>query len=138
MFAYKMLQLDYVDYAMLRQSVGWTNFSQIQEERALARSLCMIVALDEGNKIGMARLTGDEMYMLLADVVVRPEYQGSGIGKEMVRQLLNWVQRQIPPGGKCSVQLTSEPGKELFYEKLGFCRLPAGTCGAGMWQIFRG
>lgn len=91
---------------------------------------------DEAN-IPMGRLIGDGIYYLIADVVVRPEYQGQGIGSKIIDMLLSYVEEHTPSGGRASVQLIAEKGKEAFYEIKGFKLIPHEFCGSGMRKIVR-
>jgi predicted N-acetyltransferase YhbS len=50
---------------------------------------------------------------------VLPEYQGKGIGRSMIETLCSHV-------GHCNVILYAAPGKEAFYQKLGFCSMKTG------------
>ena len=59
------------------------------------------------------------MYFLIVDVVVRPEYQGKGIGSQIMDRLIGYVDSQTPVGGRSSVQLIAEKGKEEFYIQCG-------------------
>ncbi|MPN38554.1 hypothetical protein SDC9_186078 [bioreactor metagenome] len=52
-------------------------------------------------------------------MAVIPEYQGKGIGKIIVDTIL----KTIP---QCNVILYAAPGKDAFYEKLGFRRMKTG------------
>lgn len=130
--------LEYKEYRYLRESVGWCNFSEEQSRAVLKNSLYTILALDGVDAVGMGRLIGDGMYFLIADVVVSPEYQGKKTGTEIIRRLLGYVESHTPSGSRSSVQLISEKGKEPFYEKLGFKRLPHEFCGCGMRRIIHG
>lgn len=129
--------LRYADYCKLRKSVGWPLFSEEQTRRALANSLYAVTAADGGEAVGMGRLAGDGMYYLLADVVVCPAFQKKGIGSRVVERLTAYVERHTPPGGRSSIQLIAEPGKEGFYERLGFRSIPHEHCGAGMRKVVR-
>lgn len=51
--------------------------------------------------------------------------------------LLNYVDRNTPSGGRSSVQLIAEKGKESFYIKKGFKMIPHEFCGSGMRKIIR-
>ena len=53
----------------------------------------------------------------ICDVAVLPDYQGSGIGREIVNRLV------AASRGHKKIILYSVPGKEGFYRKLGFMRL---------------
>ena len=83
----------------------------------------------------MGRLIGDGLYFLTADVVVHPAYQNNGIGTEILKNMINRIYEITPDGGRSSVQLISEKGREPFYEKLGFKRIPNDSCGSGMRKV---
>lgn len=88
--------------------------SAAEIKRAFANSyLCCFVWVD-GQLVGAARATSDGVfYATVLDVAVDPGFQGAGIGRKMMHELL----RQLPVQ---KVYLTTVPGKEGFYEKLGF------------------
>lgn len=132
---YKENSLQYSDYFNLRQSVGWNNLSQEQTIHALKNSLYDIIAVDHDRVIGMGRLLGDGLYYIIVDVVVIPEYQGKGIGSELIKRILDYADNQTPTGSRASIQLISEKGKESFYEKMGFKKIPHEYCGSGMRKI---
>lgn len=58
------------------------------------------------------------MYDLIVEVVVKPEFQNRGIGSKMMDMLLAYVEDRTPIGGRSSVQLVAEKGKENFYNKM--------------------
>ena len=107
------------DYIALRESVGWNNFAEEQVLKSIQNSIFDIVAAEHGQTVAMGRLIGDGMYYLIADIIVRPEYQGKGIGSGIVDRLLAYVEANIPTGGRASVQLIAEKGKDDFYTKKG-------------------
>ncbi len=127
--------LVYEDYYSLRQSVGWKNFSETQAKKALAASPYTITVVENGQTIAMGRLIGDGLYYIIADVVVHPIYQRRGIGSRIIDMLTQYVQRQLPAGGRASIQLIAEKGKEAFYEKKGFRIIPHEFCGSAMRKI---
>jgi ribosomal protein S18 acetylase RimI-like enzyme len=53
----------------------------------------------------------------IADVAVHPEYQGLGLGKEIIKKLV-----ALSAGHK-KIILYANPGKEGFYSKLGFHKM---------------
>ena len=129
--------LCYEDYCRLRESVGWTNFSKEQTQAALSNSLYTVAVFENSQAVGMGRLIGDGMYLVIADIVVNPVYQGKGIGSKIVSMLIEYTTKELPDGGRTSIQLISEKGKEPFYEKLGFKRIPNDFCGSGMKMVIR-
>lgn len=134
---YKENTLSYEDYCILRQSVGWTNFSKTQTEKSLERSLYTVVADNDGQAVGMGRLIGDGMYYMIIDIVVLPTYQKMGIGSTILNIIVDYVNRETPVGGRSSIQLIAEKGKEKFYEKRGFKVIPHEFCGSGMRRVIR-
>lgn len=129
--------LCYEDYCRLRESVGWTNFSKEQTQAALSNSLYTVAVFENSQAVGMGRLIGDGMYLVIADIVVNPVYQRKGIGSKIVSMLIEYTTKELPDGGRTSIQLISEKGKEPFYEKLGFKRIPNDFCGSGMKMVIR-
>ena len=134
---YRENTLSYDDYYRLRESVAWLNFSREQTEKALNNSLYTVVAEDDGKVVGMGRMTGDGLYYLIVDIVVQPDHQKKGIGSTIIDMMIDYVDRETPIGGRSSVQLTAEKGKETFYEKKGFKLIPHDLCGSGMRKIIR-
>ena len=134
---YRENTLSYDDYCRLRESVAWLNFSREQTEKALNNSLYTVIAEDDGKVVGMGRMTGDGLYYLIVDIVVQPDHQKKGIGSAIIDMMIDYVDRETPIGGRSSVQLTAEKGKETFYEKKGFKLIPHEHCGSGMRKITR-
>lgn len=127
--------LTYEDYQRLRASAGWKNFAKSQAERALAGSRYTVTAVCQGQTVAMGRVIGDGMYHIIADVIVRPDFQRRQIGTTILTMLLAYIDEQTPAGGRSSVQLIAEPGKEAFYERFGFRRIPHEFCGSGMRKV---
>lgn len=134
---YKENVLCYEDYLMLRESVDWINFSHKQIKKAINNNLYTVIAVDNNQTVGMGRLIGDGIYYIIADVVVHPSYQNNGIGSNITNMLIEYVNKQTPLGGRSSIFLITEKGKETFYEKLGFKLIPHDYCGSGMRKVIR-
>lgn len=130
-------RLTYEEYTALRTSVGWNNFDENQTRACVNGGLYSIVARENGETVAMGRLVGDGMYFLIVDVVVRTEYQQKGIGSHIINCLLAYVENHTPEGGRSSVQLIAEKGKEEFYVKMGFKLIPHDFCGSGMRKVIR-
>ena len=132
---YKENVLSYEDYYRLRANVGWTNFSMTQVQTALANSLYTVIAVENNETVAMGRLIGDGQYYMIVDVIVHPDFQKQKIGTSILNMLLKYVDNHTPSGGRSSIQLISEKGKEAFYETLGFKRIPHEFCGSGMRKV---
>jgi GNAT superfamily N-acetyltransferase len=73
---------------------------------------------DEGRLVGAGRVLADGRdCAYLCDVAVHPDYQGQGLGRELIARLLACCR------GHRKIILYSVPGKESFYGSLGFRRM---------------
>lgn len=123
-------------YCNLRSSVGWLNFSKVQTQKALENSVYDIVAYNGDTAVGMGRIVGDgALYCYIQDVVVHPEYQGMGIGTNILNRCIDYVSQMVEEDGRISLGLVSVLGKESFYEQFGFKQLPHEFSGAGMRKV---
>ncbi|MBQ8790995.1 MAG: GNAT family N-acetyltransferase [Ruminiclostridium sp.] len=121
------------DINSFRRSVGWYELSERQLAAAKNNSVFAITALDGEKEVGSARVVGDGGYQFfISDVIVRPEYQGMGIGREMLNRLMNCALSVADDGETIMINLMSAKDKEGFYEKLGFMRRPNDERGCGM------
>ncbi len=126
--------ITFEEYNELRRLVGWGEISERQFNTSIPNSRFITVGKSEGKTISMARAVGDGGYhLLVVDVIVHPDFQGQGIGKEMISQLMDFVQNgYVEKGETTMVSLLSAKGKEPFYEKIGFIKRPNDERGAGM------
>ncbi|WP_428739293.1 GNAT family N-acetyltransferase [Sulfurimonas sp.] len=73
---------------------------------------------DDDKLIGVGRALADGVDVsYLADVAIHPEYQGQGIGKAIVKKLVEFSQDHK------KIILYASIGKEPFYAKLGFDKM---------------
>jgi ribosomal protein S18 acetylase RimI-like enzyme len=82
-------------------------------------SFAFAVAIDKKSKkaIGMGRLISDGVSdAYIQDLVVLPEYRDKGIGREIVKTLINHCKKK----GIHWVGLIAEPDQDGFYSNLGF------------------
>lgn len=81
-------------------------------------SMFRFFVYDRGRLIAAGRALADGIdCSYLCDIAVHPDYQGLGIGKEMVQRL-----RDLSKGHR-KIILYAAPGKDTFYLKLGFKRM---------------
>lgn len=88
-----------------------------QLRRAFENSAHVCFAFHHDRLVGLGRALSDGEYQaVICDLVVLPEYQGKGVG----RQILTALQ------GRLAVRTTilyAVPGKEAFYRNFGFARM---------------
>ncbi|WP_414052748.1 GNAT family N-acetyltransferase [Macrococcus animalis] len=116
-----MTQVSLEDYQQLVEvyhSVGWMGHDLIKVEQVFNNSTHMIVAKDKESIIGFARALSDGVFnAAIYDVVVHPNYQGHGIARNLVQQLLDQFE------SLSCIHLISTTGNEEFYKRLGFKKL---------------
>lgn len=80
------------------------------------------VSIYDGDKIvAMARMIGDMgLDYYIKDVIVRPQYQGKGIGRLLIDELLKFIKKNGVKDTGIFVELCAMPDKIPFYEKFGF------------------
>ncbi len=71
--------------------------------------------------IGMGRALSDKASdAYVQDVIVLKDFRGKGMGKKIINTLID----ELKELGVDWIGLIGKPGTELFYEKIGFKRLP--------------
>lgn len=120
------------EYNSLVSSVGWQTKNIELIARAINSSTIVKKAIVNNTTVGMGRAIGDGMSYLISDVVVDPKYQGKGIGKKIMMEILQEISNLTLSNESCSVNLISFSGKEGFYEQCGFLRTPYDYNGYGM------
>ena len=84
--------------------------------RMLQEADLVITGWDDDLMVGISRCVTDWVYCTyLSDLAVRAEYQGQGIGKELVR-----LTREATPAA--SVILLAAPAAVEYYPKIGMTR----------------
>ena len=121
------------DFNQLTEAVGWRRRENVIVEEALKHTLYSVCAYDEDKLIGYGRIIGDKtIFLHIHDVMVRPDYQGIGIGTGIMNKILDKVNEYRRVNLSIKVYLGASKGKEGFYEKFGFVGRPNGSLGAGM------
>ena len=119
----------------LRESVGWATFSHEDAQRSLQLTPYCVCAFEGEQLIGMGRVLGDcVIAFYVGNVMVRPEHQGKGIGREIMQRIMAHVEKVAIPGAIAS--LMSIKGKEDFYAQFGFECRPDESWGSGMSRRF--
>ena len=116
-----MQEWDAEDIVALYCSAGWWDGNADAAtviDPLFTGSFAVVVAYDKDNRaVGMGRLISDgaaDAY--IQDVVVDPRCRGQGIGKRIVRLLIDTCRQ----AGITWIALIAEPGSNTFYTSLGF------------------
>jgi N-acetylglutamate synthase-like GNAT family acetyltransferase len=93
------------------------SYTKEQLFQAAENSWYHISIYDNDKLIAFGRMISDGIYQaLICDVMVDPDYQKQGLGKQIIEELL----MKCKASGIQSIQLFSAKGKKQFYNKLGF------------------
>ncbi len=86
-------------------------------ETAFRNSMFRVFAFHDTRIVGVGRALCDGVWRaVICDAAVLPEYQGQGIGSGIIRKLVDSANVDV-------VILYSAPGKETFYQRLGFRKM---------------
>ena len=100
----------------------WGDGPSLEQTRLAMEHTLFRVSIYDGNEIvAMARMIGDMgLDYYIKDVVVKPEYQGKGIGRLLINELLKFIKENGIKNTDIFVELCAMPDKIPFYEKFGF------------------
>ena len=121
------------EYNYLFDIVGWGSYPVEISKKALSNNIYSVSIYDNDNIIGYGRLIGDGIiFLYIHDIMVKPEYQGKGIGKTIMQKLLSKVEELRKENPDLLLYLGASKGKEDFYRKCGFITREEAGLGAGM------
>lgn len=105
----------------LRVSVGWCNKRDEEKwHEILDKSSFVYSVFEKGKLIGMGRVVEDGIFCMFYDIVVHKDYQGKGIGKMIMENLLKFTKDKK----YSSISLFADPNNKdfliPFYNKFGF------------------
>nr|YP_009396712.1 hypothetical protein [Ophidocladus simpliciusculus]ARW65898.1 hypothetical protein [Ophidocladus simpliciusculus] len=120
----------------LCDAVGWVRRPLKKVKLAIEQSF-LIASLfyyddDEKKLIGFARATSDNSFnATIWDVVIHPDFQGKGIGKELMNKLI----KQLRKYDINTITLFADPEVIKFYRQIGFVIDPDGVKGMFWYPI---
>jgi predicted GNAT family N-acyltransferase len=124
------------EYNHLRFQVDWNLLEHNIIKTAFNNSLFCVSARHEGELIGFARMLGDKsMFFSIHDVIVAKAWQGKGIGRCIMTEILKYLNSTVPD--MSVIELISEKDKEGFYEQFGFLSRPNYFLGSGMTLLIK-
>ena len=109
------------EFILLWETVWGQGPTLEQTKLAMEHTLFRVSVFDGDTIVAMARMIGDMgLDYYIKDVIVRPEYQGKGIGRMLTTELLKFIEENGVSGTEIFVELCAMPDKIPFYEKFGF------------------
>ena len=122
--------LDLYELEELCNAVGWARRPIRKVKKAIQHSYLVITMWEQRGArrrlIGFSRATSDHAFnATIWDVVVHPDFQGRGLGKELMRQLI----KKLRSEDISNVTLFADPQVVEFYKGLGFMPDPEGIKG---------
>ena len=102
------------------KTVGMAYYEPDVHRKAFEASHTTVFVYHTDRLIGFGRAISDGAYQAAVyDCAVLPEFQGKGIGKTIMNNILSLI-------SQCNVILYATPGKEGFYQKHGFRKMKTG------------
>lgn len=100
--------------------VGMAYYEPDMHRKAFEASHTTVFVYHAGQLTGFGRAISDGAYQAaIYDCAVLPEFQEKGIGTIILKNILSRISH-------CNVILYATPGKEGFYQKLGFRKMKTG------------
>ena len=113
-------EVDWQQVSKIFSVIGWGERSPKNVKSAFQKSSFTRFAYLDNELVGMGRTVDDGMYYgWIVDLAILPEHQGKGIGTYILKEL----EKDLKP--LCTTMLTAAPGKNGFYEKLGWLKQTA-------------
>jgi len=110
--------VDWDELAGLYRAAPLGNKTAEQLRTAFSNSMHTCFIYDDARRVGAGRALADGIdCAYLGDIAVMPSHQGTGLGKAIVRHLLERTR------GHKKILLYAVPGKEPFYKRFGFLRM---------------
>ncbi len=117
-FRYFQDDIDWSELSKMYRQAPLGNKSAKELETSFSNSMYKCFILASGRIIGAGRALADGVdCSYICDVAILPEYQGRGLGGDIISYLVKVSQ------GHKKIILYSVPGYESFYKKYGFMRM---------------
>ncbi|MEA5463958.1 GNAT family N-acetyltransferase [Leptothoe sp. PORK10 BA2] len=122
--------IDLYELEELCDAVGWSRRPLRKVKKAIQHSFLVVTMWEQQGArkrlIGFARATSDHAFnATIWDVVVHPSFQGQGLGKALMAQLI----KKLRSEDISNVTLFADPHVVNFYKNLGFMPDPEGIKG---------
>lgn len=111
----------------LYDAVGWIAYTDDMDslKKGYENSLKVLAAYEDDKLLGIIRAVGDGFTVVfIQDILVFPEEQGKGIGKALIKAMLD----SYPNVRQIQLTTDIDPKTIAFYKSVGFCELSEIDC----------
>jgi GNAT superfamily N-acetyltransferase len=116
-------------YRALRVGAGLSAKTVEAAAKGLPNTLFAVQVLHHGEPVGMGRVIGDGgCFFQVVNIAVLPAHQGHGLGKTIMREIMAWIEREVPDSGY--VSLIADGKAHALYAQFGF--VPTAPASIGM------
>jgi GNAT superfamily N-acetyltransferase len=113
-------EVDWQKVSETLKSVGMAYYESEKHRKAFEASHTTVFLYNDNRLVGFGRAISDNAYQAAVyDCAVVTEYQGKGLGRIIMENILYQLK-------DCNIILYASPGKEGFYEKIGFRKMRTG------------
>lgn len=106
------------EYQLLRGTTNWDKIDDSTVSTALSNSLFAICIKVKNKVVASGRIIGDGVYFYIQDVIVLPDYKGTGIGMKVMQELENWLEKAAKPN--TFIGLMAAKGTVEFYKRFNY------------------
>ena len=104
------------EFIEIRKAVDWNIPPKEAVKAGLENTFFSICAERNGELVGYGRVVGDGgLVFYVQDVIVKPTYQGAGIGTEIMKRIMRFPRQSYRKG--TTVCLMSAKRREDFYSQ---------------------
>jgi N-acetylglutamate synthase-like GNAT family acetyltransferase len=110
-------EIDWDQLLELQHSAAWCRHRSLEQlTKAIHNSQLLITAWEGNRLIACARVLTDYVYRAVVfDVIVHPDYQGKGLGRQVMEQIVNH-----PSLKEVEYYFLYTADKQGFYRRLGW------------------
>ena len=106
-------------YQQLRIAAGLSAQTAEAAAKGLPNSLFAVQVLLGDDVVGMGRIIGDDgCFYQVVDIAVLPAHQGKGLGKLIMREIMRYIDSEVPPSAY--VSLIADGQAQDLYAQFGF------------------
>ena len=106
-------------YQHLRVAAGLSAKSTAAAAKGLPNSLFAVQILQCDEVVGMGRIIGDGgCFFQVVDIAVLPAHQGKGLGKLIMREIMQFIETEVPQSAY--VSLIADGQAQDLYAQFGF------------------